>query len=156
VHQKTLIIGLGNTILCDDGAGIYAARKVAGMLVDRSNVDVVETSLGGVGLLDLMTGYDRVIILDAILTNKNAPGEIYHLRLEDLGAPAYPSGPHFLDVRTSAELGHKLGLPMPKEIRIFAIEIHDNTTFSEKLTREVEESLPLLAKQVVEFLKADQ
>jgi Ni,Fe-hydrogenase maturation factor len=44
---------------------------------------------------------------------------------------------------------------MPKKIKIFAIEIKDNTTFSEKLTQEVEQALPFLTEQVLEFLKVD-
>jgi hydrogenase maturation protease len=150
---KTLIIGLGNTILCDDGAGIYASRRIAEMCLDDSGIDVVETTLGGIGLLDLMTGYERVIILDAILTNRKRPGSVYQLNLEDLGDPVNPSGPHFLDVRTSVELGHRLGLAMPKTISIFAIEIIDNTTFSEKLTHEVDQALPILIEQVFRFIK---
>jgi hydrogenase maturation protease len=155
VNGKTLVIGLGNTLLCDDGAGIYAARKIAAMRIDCSNIDVVEASIGGVGLLDLMTGYDRVVILDAIFTGKNAPGEIYQLSLDDFGSPSHQPGPHFLDVRTSIELGYELGLSMPKKIIIFAIEIHDNTTFIEKLTREVDRALPLFAEHVFQYLKAN-
>jgi hydrogenase maturation protease len=154
VNGKTLVIGLGNTILCDDGAGIYAARSIAEMCTHRSDVDVVEASLGGIGLLDLMTGYDRVVILDAIFTHKNAPGELYQLSLDNIGCPTYPGGAHCLDVRTSVEFGHRLGFAMPKEIRIFAIEIRDNTTFSEKLTQEVDRALPLLADQVMQYLNA--
>jgi hydrogenase maturation protease len=153
VKGRTLIIGLGNTILSDDGAGIYASRHIAERCNGCSDIDVVEASLGGVGLLDLMTGYDRVLIIDAVFTAKNQPGLIYHLDVEDLGDPSYPSAPHFLDVRTSVELGRRLGLAMPKKIEIFAIEIKDNTTFSEKLTQEVELALPLITEQVLESLK---
>jgi hydrogenase maturation protease len=155
VKGRTLIIGLGNTILSDDGAGIYASRHIAERCKGRADIDIVETSLGGIGLLDLMTGYDRVIIVDAVFTTINKPGLIYHLDIEDLGDPSYSSGPHFLDVRTSVELGRRLGLAMPKKIEIFAIEIKDNTTFSEKLTQEVEQALPFLTEQVLEFLKVD-
>ena len=150
---RTLIIGLGNTILSDDGAGIYASRHIADRCKGFADIDIVEASLGGVGLLDLMAGYESVIIVDAVFTAKNKPGLIYHLDVEDLGDPSYPSGPHFLDVRTSVELGRRLGLAMPKKIKIFAIEIKDNTTFSEKLTQEVEQALPFLTEQVLEFLK---
>jgi hydrogenase maturation protease len=155
VKKRTLIIGLGNTILRDDGAGIYASRHIAERCKGRADIDIVETSLGGIGLLDLMTGYDRVIIVDAVFTTINKPGLIYHLDIEDLGDPSYSSGPHFLDVRTSVELGRRLGLAMPKKIEIFAIEIKDNTTFSETLTQEVEQALPFLTEQVLEFLKVD-
>jgi hydrogenase maturation protease len=155
VKGRTIVIGLGNTILSDDGLGIYASRHIAERCKASADIDVVEASLGGVGLLDLMIGYESVIIVDAVFTSKNKPGLIYQLDVDDLGDPTYPSGPHFLDVRTSVELGRRLGLAMPKKIKIFAIEIKDNTTFSEKLTQEVEQALPFLTQKVLEFLKVD-
>lgn len=150
------MIGLGNTILSDDGAGIYVAKTIAEKCVDLANIDVVEASLGGIGLLDLMTGYDRVIILDAILTRRNIPGTIYQLGIDDLGDPSQSTNQHFLDVRTSVELGRKIGLPMPKTIIIFCVEIKDNTTFSDKLSLEVEQALPYLIDRVLRYLKIDR
>jgi hydrogenase maturation protease len=156
VNKKTLVIGLGNTILSDDGAGIYAAQKIAEKCIDLADIDVVETSLGGIGLLEVMTGYDRVIILDAILTRRNTPGTIYELGLGDLGDPSQSTNQHFLDVRTSVELGRKIGFSMPQTIIIFCVEIKDNTTFSEKLTLEVEQALPFLIDRVLRYLKIDR
>jgi hydrogenase maturation protease len=153
MKRKTLVLGVGNTILSDDGAGICASRQISNRCSGHSNIDVVEASLGGVGLLDLMTGYEIVIIVDAVFTGKDRPGSIYRLDVEDLGDPSSPSGPHFLDVRTSIELGRRLGLAMPERIKIFAIEINDNTTFGENLSQEVEQALPCLTEQVLEFLE---
>lgn len=155
MNKKTLIIGLGNTILSDDGAGIYAARQIAENCRDRNDIDIVEASLGGVGLLDLITGYQRVIIVDAIFTANNSPGTIYQLNVEDLGDPSLPSGLHFLDVRTAVEFGRKLGLVMPQKIEIFAIEIKYNTSFGEELTQEISQALPRLTQQILETLKED-
>ena len=48
--MKTRIIGLGNTILSDDGVGIYAARELRSRLADAgllNTVDVVETETAG-------------------------------------------------------------------------------------------------------------
>ncbi|OPX94200.1 MAG: Hydrogenase 2 maturation protease [Syntrophorhabdus sp. PtaU1.Bin002] len=157
VHDKTLIIGLGNTILADDGVGIYAARAIAQQCTNMPGVDVVEASIGGVELLDLIRGYDRVILVDAIATKDEVPGKIYRLSLEDLGDPAtFPSGPHFLDVRSATELGKRLGYPMPRTFQIYAVEIKDNTTFSETLTPDVEKAIPALVQQVMEYLREDE
>ncbi|HBA54492.1 hydrogenase maturation protease [Syntrophorhabdus aromaticivorans] len=156
-RNKTLVIGLGNTILADDGVGIYAARAIAQECASMPGVDIVEASIGGIGLLDLIRGYDRVILVDAIATKGEAPGKIYRLSLEDLGNPAaFPSGPHFLDVRSAAELGKRLGYPMPRTFHIYAVEIKDNTTFSETLTPDVEKAIPALVKQVIEHLREDE
>ena len=45
-ERKTLILGLGNTILSDDGAGIYVAREIE-KCIRNKNVVVKEASLGG-------------------------------------------------------------------------------------------------------------
>lgn len=156
MSSKTLILGLGNTILGDDGVGIYASRKISEECADLTNLDVVEASLGGIGLIDLMTGYDRVIILDAILTGKNKPGTIYQLPIDDLCSPSQMTNQHFLDVRTSVELGRKIGLTMPETIIIFGVEIKDNTTFSDELTHEVKHALPSLVEHVLHFVQENQ
>ncbi|OPY81997.1 MAG: Hydrogenase 2 maturation protease [Syntrophorhabdus sp. PtaU1.Bin153] len=157
VHSKTLIIGLGNTILADDGVGIYAARAIARRCINIPGVNIIEASIGGVELLDLIKGYDRVILLDAITTKQEAPGKIYRLSLEDLGDPTtFPSGPHFLDVRSATELGKRLGYPIPTTFQIYAIEIEDNTTFSESLTPDVEKAIPALVEQVMQYLRENE
>jgi len=151
--KKTLVIGLGNTILSDDGAGIYVAREIKERCKGLSHIAVIEASQGGIGLLDLMAGNERVIIVDSIKTEGNTPGKVYRFRAEDLGDTSYPCGSHFLDIRTAVELGSKFGYSMPGTIEIYAIEISNNTTFSENLTPEVERGIPVLADQIIEDLK---
>ena len=150
MDKKTIIIGLGNTILSDDGAGIYVAREIRKRCGTTPYITVVEASLGGIGLLDLMAGYQKVIIVDSIRTEHGSPGDIYRINVEDLGDPSYPTGPHFLDVRTAVELGSKFGYIMPEIIDIYAVEIRDNTTFSETLTPGVEKAIPELAGLIIE------
>jgi hydrogenase maturation protease len=149
MKKKTLIIGLGNIILSDDGAGILTGREIAKQCRELPDIDVVEASLGGIGLLDLMAGYKKVIIVDSIRTSEGRTGEIYKIEMEDLGDITYPCGPHFLDIRTAIELGNKFGYQMPESIEIYAVEIQDNTTFSETLTPEVEKAIPALVNQII-------
>lgn len=149
MNTSTLIIGLGNTILSDDGAGICAVREIKKTDSFKKNADIVEASVGGIGLLDLMAGYKKVFIVDSIKNQNIVPGKIYRLDVQDLGEITYPWGPHFLDVRTAVELGKKFGYIMPEEIVIYAIGINENTTFSDKLSPEVENAIPSLADQII-------
>ena len=57
-RERTVIVGLGNPILSDDGVGVYAARLLAERLAGASVV-VSESSLGGLRFLDLLAGFDR-------------------------------------------------------------------------------------------------
>jgi len=149
MKNRTLIIGLGNIILSDDGAGILIAREIANRCHSLPDIDVVEASIGGIGLLELIAGYKKVILVDSIKTAEGQSGEIYRIDVEDLGDISYPCSPHFLDIRTAVELGSKFGYEMPENIEIYAIEIKENTTFSEILTPEVEKAIPVLVDRII-------
>ncbi len=70
---KTLLLGMGNPIVSDDAVGIMLARDVGAALGPRPGVDVIdECSIGGLNLLDLVAGYDRlvdVLLADVFLTD---------------------------------------------------------------------------------------
>ena len=145
--MKTLIMGIGNPILTDDGAGIKIAQRLK---EENPNLEVMETSESGIALLEYVAGYDKLIIIDSIKTNKGKPGELYKLKLEDLKYPMDFSSLHGVDIATAFKLGHRLGYKIPKYISIYGVEIKDNSTFGEKCTEEVEERIPFIAKQIVE------
>lgn len=149
--MKTLILGLGNPILCDDGVG----NRVAQILereINNPEVTVTETNDAGLGLLDFLLGYERVIIIDAIQTREGRTGQVYRLSLPDLEIPYHLSPSHNIDLATALELGAKLGLALPQEVIIFAIEVADITTFSEECTPEVERAIPEVVKLVLQEL----
>ena len=149
--MKTLVLGLGNPILCDDGVGIRVAHEVGNQL-NNPHVTVAETSAAGFSLLDSIVGYDKVIIIDAIQTERGQAGQIYHMGSEDFSITKHLSSPHQIDLVTALELGKMLSLAMPREISIFAVEAKDITSFSEKCTPEVEQVIPKAVKMVLHEL----
>jgi len=64
---RTLVLGIGNPFLGDDGIGFDIAQELARVIKDE-NVDVKDASLPGLNLLELIVGYDKAIIIDAIMT----------------------------------------------------------------------------------------
>jgi hydrogenase maturation protease len=149
--MKTLVLGLGNPILSDDGAGIRVAKAVEKQLNDPQ-ITVAETSEAGLRLLDSIVGYDKVIIIDAVQTEKGQPGQIYRMEPQDFSSAKHFSSPHQINLATALELGKMLNLAMPQKITIFAIETKDITTFSDKCTPEVEQAIPEVVKMVLEEL----
>ena len=152
---RTLILGLGNTILSDDGVGC----RVAMALKDRINspdVDIMEASIAGLDFLDLLTGYDRTIIIDAIQTEKGTPGQIYRFGPDILASTRHASTPHDVNLATALELGKRLNMKLPRQIIIFAIEVKDVTSFSEECTPEVMKAIPACVKLVLQELKEDR
>lgn len=149
--MKTLVLGLGNPVLSDDGVGIRVAQEVGEKLKDPQ-VTVAETSGAGLSLLDSIVGYDKVIIIDAIQTREGNTGQIYHIGPEDFSLTKHFSSPHQINLATALELGKMLDLAMPPTITIFAVEAKDITSFSEKCTPEVEQAIPEVVKMVLEEL----
>ena len=150
--MKTLVLGIGNPILCDDGVGIKVAHEVANQF-NSPQVTVAETSAAGLSLLDSIVGYDQVIIIDAIQTKKGKAGQIYRMKPEDFSFAKHLSSPHQINLVTALELGKTLNLVMPQEITIFAVEAKDVSNFSERCTPEVERAIPEAVKMVLEELK---
>jgi len=149
--MKTLVLGLGNPILSDDGVGIKVAHEVANQF-NSPQVTVAETSAAGLSLLDSIVGYDKVIIIDAIQTEEGNTGQIYRMGLQDFSSAKHFSSPHQINLVTALELGKMLDLAMPQKITIFAVEAKDITNFSEKCTPEVERAIPEAVKMVLEEL----
>ena len=145
--MNTLILGIGNPILTDDGVGIKIAQKLK---EGNPELEVMETSEAGIALLELIAGYDKLIIIDSIKTGQGKPGELYKLELEDLKPPMYFSSSHGIDIATAVELGQRLGYRMPKYISLYAVEIKDNSTFGEECTKEIEGRIPFIIKQIIE------
>jgi len=150
--MKTLVLGMGNPILSDDGVGIKVAHEVANQF-NSPQVTVAETSAAGLRLLDSIVGYDQVIIIDAIQTREGKAGQIYRMKPEDFSFAKHLSSPHQINLVTALELGKTLNLVMPQEITIFAVEAKDVSNFSERCTPEVERAIPEAVKMVLEELK---
>jgi hydrogenase maturation protease len=149
---RTLILGLGNPILGDDGIGIAVARELKERLAGQE-VDVTEASLGGLALLDLIAGYEMVIVVDAIITTGDSPpGTVYSLGLDELGSVVNPYASHALDLKTTIELGTSVGYEMPVTVRIHAVEIRVSTEFTSEMSPEVARTVPEMARRVMEDL----
>jgi len=145
--MNTLILGIGNPILTDDGIGIKIARKLK---EEKQQLEVVESSEAGMALLELIGGCDKLIIIDSIKTEQGNLGKLYKLELEDLNPAMGFSSSHGLDIATAFKLGERLGYRMPQPVSIYAIEVKDNTTFGEKCTEELEKRIPQITKQIIE------
>ena len=151
--MRTLILGLGNDILCDDGIGIHIANQLRDQLTHKPDIDIKTTTLAGFNLLDILTGYDRVILIDAIKTNAGKVGEIYQLTPDSFKTTPRLFSIHDIDFPTALELAKRLNIPMPTDIKIFAIQVQDTETLSETCTPEVESVIPKVIELVFQTLE---
>ena len=68
--MKTLIVGIGSTILSDDGVGVRVVERLRSSELP-SGVDTVELGTAGLSLLDLVDGYDRLV--ETLMPGGTAP-----------------------------------------------------------------------------------
>jgi hydrogenase maturation protease len=149
--MMTLVLGLGNPILTDDGVGIHIVRAAAAQCSPMNGLTFTETSVGGLRLLDLLAGYDRVILVDAIQTRDGQPGEFYWLETGDLGPSLHSSCTHDLSLPSALDLGRRLGMRLPaeKDITTLVIEVEDVLTFGETCTPSVTKAIPRAVKAIL-------
>ena len=138
--MKTLVLGMGNELLSDDAVGLKVARKLRQGTQDP-NVEVRETCLASLELLDLLAGFDRAILIDAIQTRGGKAGDVYILSPDDLGNGSTPTSLHHVDLPTVLALGRSFGAKMPDQVRIFAVEARDVSTFGGGCCAEVEAAI---------------
>lgn len=147
---RTVIIGLGNDLLADDAVGVFAARELRRL---RSNdINVVETSLHGVALLDLLVGYDEAIVMDAIQTGRHPVGTIVEVNPAEL-RPIEPPSPHYTGLPELLVLATRLELPFPRRIHILAMEARDLITIGGAMSPEVLAAIPELCRRVEELTR---
>jgi hydrogenase maturation protease len=151
--MKTLVLGLGNPLLSDDSVGIRVARALRDRLASRGDVVVDEDYWGGLRLMERMVGFDRAIVIDAIMTGRE-PGTIHHLASDDVPTQ-HSASSHDVNLPTALEFGRRAGahLPAAQNILLVGIEAADIMTFSESCTPPVEAAIPHAVDSVLAALK---
>ena len=157
--MTTLVLGIGNELYGDDAVGIHVIRYLKKEIRKEKqasawlkHVNFEECSLSGLSLLDVVVGYDKLIIIDTIKKPHPHTGRIHILEKKDLRHIPGPS-PHYVSFPQTLEIGEKLGLKMPKEIRIVAVEAKNMYNLGEKLTQQMKAALPSIVREVKRVLR---
>lgn len=147
--MKTLVIGVGNLLRCDDGVGIHVVNRLK---AEAPEIDAVDLSTASIEILEAMRGYDRVIVVDAIKTGAE-PGTILRVNVKKEGRIVPFTGTHDLDLLTTLRLG-KVLFPreMPRELIILAVEAEDISTFSESCTEKVHEAIDQIVRTIISLV----
>jgi len=145
--MATIIIGMGNPVLTDDSVGVKIAQDLQRRLAGQDGVTAVELHTGGMRLVETMAGYDCAMVIDAIISGE-APGTIHKLDVADLPRTRFAHSSHDGNLGAAFELARAVGLHIPSDIRIWAIEAADVATFSENLTPCVERAAAQVTQEV--------
>ena len=157
--MKILVLGLGNELYGDDAVGIHVIRKLKENFKDKKNeaswledFQFEECSLSGLALLEVIVGYDTLVIIDTIKKPAPVTGKIHLMEGKDLRHIPGPSPLH-VSIHQSIEIGEKLGLEIPSKIKIIAVEAKNMYNLGEGLTEEMTKVIPAIVEQVKKVLR---
>lgn len=136
--MNTLILGVGNLLLKDEGVGIHVVRALEKEGLP-SGVDLLDGGTGGFHLLSWLENYNHIIMVDATL-DSYPPGTVRRLR------PRYATD--FPPLMSAHEIGLRdmmtvmeLTESMP-EIDLIVISVADISEVGLELSHEVEAAIP--------------
>lgn len=153
--KRVLVIGLGNPILTDDGVGIHVAGAVAAALPPDTPIHIIELSVGGLSLMEAMSGYDRVILIDALWTPPEQVGRVIMFDGGCLPETLNTASAHDANLPTALRTGRQLGIPLPEDrhIQIIGITANRLLDFGDEPTPAVQAAIPKAVAQVIELIK---
>ncbi len=148
--KKTLVLGVGNLLLSDDGVGIHAIQRLHAAQLFPEEVQVVDGGTCGLDLLQFLEGIERLIIIDAAQMGR-PPGTV--VRLEGEQVPAY------LALKTSP---HEIGLPellfaakltniYPAQVVIFGVQpesLETSLGLTPAVAAQLDELVDLVAAEI--------
>jgi hydrogenase maturation protease len=153
--MKTIILGVGNPILGDDGVGIHIARELK-KHIQNPNVTIDEAITGGMNLLDLLLGYDKAIILDAVKSKENEDGEVKRIPIGNFST-MHSCNPHDVSLIEAIELAKKMGEEkIPREIIIIGVMMKEiPCEFGEELSEKINTAVPKAVEMTLNEIKRE-
>lgn len=151
-NQTLLVLGIGNRILSDDGIGIRLIED----LRDEFNHPAIHfktACTGGLEIVEMMQNYKDVLILDAIKTPGGRPGKIHHFTVDDFKETLHVSNFHDISFLIALQFMKMSGLPVPENIRILAVEIVEDSYFSEDFSNEIQKQYMTIRNKVRTYIK---
>ena len=149
MSDKTLVLGLGNVLMGDEGVGVKSIE----FMLDQpfpDHVRLLDGGTGGFHLLSLFQEYDRFIIIDATIGRQN-PGEVNVLRPRF--ASDFPKSltSHDIGLRDLMQSAELLGdLP---DIHLITVNIEECRNVKIGLSEAMEEKLPEVHRTVLGILQ---
>ena len=152
MKASTLVLGMGNDILMDDGIGHRLLHDLA-PIFENPDLQFDVACCGGLEIMEVIKGFDKVLFIDAIRTKNGKPGDIYYFKPSDFQETLHLSSLHDVGFLTALRLGNSLNLHLPTDLHIIAIEIIEDMEFSEELTPELQEKYPKIKKEVADLIE---
>ncbi|HEY5505079.1 MAG TPA: hydrogenase maturation protease [Sedimentisphaerales bacterium] len=150
-RKDTVVIGLGNLLLSDEGIGIHLIRKLSEHQDKFPSVEFIDAGTGGMNVLHLIANRKKAIIIDCVKMGKK-PGAIK--RFEPADVQTVKKMTHFslheADILRIITLSEQLG-ECPDQIVIFGIE-PESLELGQNLSKTLTDKIDLYMNAVCKSL----
>ncbi|MDR1124780.1 MAG: hydrogenase maturation protease [Deltaproteobacteria bacterium] len=151
--QRILVLGVGNVLLSDEGAGVHAVRWLEERYRFPGHVRLLDGGTLGLLLMDELLAAQRLIVIDAVRGGQ-APGSVYRLEKEGLRRGlGFSDSLHQLDLLDALNLHAMSGAAIP-EIVVFGLEPENISALSPALGAACRAALPKLCRMVINELRS--
>jgi hydrogenase maturation protease len=149
-EQRILVMGVGNPLMRDEGAGPRVVEVLREGFVFPDHVEVVDAGTMGFTILDLLRDVDHLIVVDAIKDTGHDAGTVMILTPDEISPNQVMHSLHdtaLIDVLQAAEL--MSGAP---ETVAVGIQIESIEEWVLELSEAVEQAIPIAAAAVIDQL----
>ena len=150
-RDPILILGLGNELLCDDAIGVKLALEFE-YLYKSPDIHFRTSCNGGLDIVETLSGYKHVIIIDAIKTQDGIPGNIYHFTPDDFKDTLHVSSFHDISFLTALKFASFIDIEIPEDIHMLAIEIAEDMLFSDQFSEPIQKKYGTIRNQINKHL----
>lgn len=150
-QRRILILGVGNTLLKDEGAGVRVVEYLRERYEFPESVSCIDGGTAGPALTSLLSAFDHAIIVDAVRYG-SAPGTLYRIPADQLSiSPPVMATAHQIGIRDVLALVMLENDEHCPETVIIGVEPQEVSPGLE-LTPEIGALIPQLARLVMEEL----
>lgn len=149
-HEKTLVLGLGNELMSDEGVGVHVVRRLAQQQLPE-NVECLDGGTGGFVLLEPLQLAARIIMIDASADN-NPIGTV--TRTTPRFSRDYPPTltAHDVGIKDLLDVFHLLG--GEREVTLYAITIDPQQPILMEMSREIAKAADEAVERILAELRA--
>ena len=149
-HEKTLVLGLGNELMSDEGVGVHVVRRLAQQQLPE-NVECLDGGTGGFVLLEPLQQAERIIMIDASADN-NPIGTV--TRTTPRFSRDYPPTltAHDVGIKDLLDVFHLLG--GEREVTLYAITIDPKQPILMEMSREIAKAADEAVERILAELRA--
>lgn len=150
MKDRTLVLGVGNILLSDDGFGVHAVEYLKQNCPIMEQVELLDGGTLGLDLLPTLRGVKQLILLDAI-SGGSTPGTVYAIEKKDLSLYFRDKvSVHQLGIQEVLSLLEVLEDPI-EDILVLGVE-PESMEVGLMMSPVVAEELPQVAQQVMDQL----